>query len=279
MMLRREPVYKGLSKADEAAAWDAAQCVVEAHRRLYDWLRIGQTLADVDRFVARTLEALNCTSCFLGYKLPQLPPFPSHACLSLNSCVVHGTADSSPAPLKPGDVLKVDIGVFHRGWVGDAARTYVFGELTPELQRLTDCGKEALRRGITKLKPGSPLVDWARTVQNYVEREKKYFLVAGLGGHGYGRKLHTDPYMSNVVPLKKQDWPHAYMCLRAGMLLAVEPMIAAGTGRTVQGEHEWPVYSADGSQSVHYEHDVLITGKGPRILTEGLDEVPDLISR
>ncbi len=278
-MLRKEPVWKPLTRTEEAAAYDAAQAVVETHRRLSAWLHAGLTLAEIDRYVAQTLDSLGCESCFYGYKLPSLPPYPSHACLSVNSCVVHGTPDTHTAPLRAGDLLKIDVGVSRQGWIGDAARTYVFGEMSPEVKRLTDCGKEALRRGVTKLRPGSPLIDWARAVQNHVERERKFFLVAGLGGHGYGRQLHTDPYIANIVPTRKQDWPHAYLCLRAGMLLAVEPMIAAGTGKTLQSDGEWPVYSADGSHAVHYEHNVLITGKGPRVLTEGLDDVPDVIVR
>jgi methionyl aminopeptidase len=278
-MLRRKPAVRRLTLAEEAGAYDAAQRVVEVHRRLSAWLRAGLMLDEVDRFIAATLDELDCSSCFYGYKIPNLPPFPSFACLSMNACVVHGTAASHRDPLHAGDVLKIDVGVLYRGWIGDAVRTYVFGDVTPEIRRLTDTGKEAIRRGITKLRPGAQLVEWARTVQNYVERERKYHLVTGLGGHGYGRELHTDPYISNVVPDKPRDWPDAYRVLEVGMLLAVEPMIAVGTSQTTQRPGHWPVYSADGSQSVHYEHNVLITGRGPRVLTSGLDDLPDVILR
>lgn len=278
-MLRERPKYRPLTRIEEEGAYAAAQCVVEAHRRVSAWLRHGVTLAEIDEFIGRTLAELDSPSCFIGYRVPNLPPFPCHACLCVNDCVVHGTASAYTAPLKAGDVLKVDIGVTHRDWIGDAARTYVFGEMTPDVRRLTDCGKEALRRGITKLRPGAELVEWARAVQHHVEVERHYFLVTGLGGHGYGRTLHTDPYVSNVVPARSRDWPDASRRVEVGMLLAVEPMITMGTGDTIQRRGEWPVYSKDGSLAVHYEHDVLITGRGPRILTEGLDEVPDVIMR
>ncbi|VAX41392.1 hypothetical protein MNBD_PLANCTO03-563, partial [hydrothermal vent metagenome] len=107
---------KRLHPADADAAYAAAQCVVETHRRITDYLRVGLTLAEVDAFVARTLDDLKCRSCFLGYKIPKTPAFPSHACLSVNDCIVHGTVGSYTAPLKRGDLLKVDIGVWHKGW-------------------------------------------------------------------------------------------------------------------------------------------------------------------
>src|SRR5207244_10503738 len=118
------------------------------------------------------------------------PPFPSHACLSVNDCVVHGTAAYYAKPLGPGDLLKVDIGVTFEGWIGDAAWTYSFGRPDEEVRRLIACGKESLRLGISGLKPGAPFIEWARAVQGHVERQSGFHLIRGLGGHGYGRKLH-----------------------------------------------------------------------------------------
>lgn len=268
-----------MQKVDEEAAYEAAQRVVEVHRRLADWLRHGQTLAEIDQFVADTLEDLRAKSCFLGYKVRGHGAFPSHACLSLNDCVVHGTAGYYTKPLKEGDVLKIDIGVKYQGWIGDAAWTYVFGEMNDEVRRLTDAGKEALRRGIEQIRPGNRLIDWARAVQEYVEGECGLHLVRGLGGHGYGRKLHTAPFVSNVVPNAVSEWPDAFTACQPGMLLALEPMVAAGTAKVTQQGNAWPVYTADGSQSVHYEHDVLVTDEGPRVLSEGLDDLEDVIRR
>lgn len=265
-----------LTPADEAGAFAAAQCVVTTHRRLAEWLRVGQTLAQIDTFVAATLADLKCRSCFLGYKVARSPAFPSHACLSLNACVVHGTAGYHTLPIKPGDVLKIDIGVTHHGWIGDAAWTYVFKETTDEVRRLCAAGRESLRRGIRELRPDRLYVEWARAVQTHVEEECGFHLVRGLGGHGYGRKLHAPPFISNVVGLPG-DWPEALHRPMPGTLIAVEPMLAVGTGKVVQKGQEWPVFTADGSMSVHYEHDVLITPTGNRVLTEGLDELPELV--
>lgn len=264
---------------DVDAAYAAAQCVVETHRRVAGFLRIGQTLAQIDAFVAETLADLKCRSCFHGYKIPRLPPFPSHACLSVNDCIVHGTAGYLTRPLAEGDLLKVDVGVTHGGWIGDAAWTYSFGAPTDEVRRLMDCGKESIRRGVAMLRPDRPFLDWARTIQGYAEGECGFAMVRGLGGHGYGRKLHAPPFVANVIPSHPGEWPDAHRHPDPGMLIAVEPMIAVGTGRTVQTRGQWPIHTADGSMSVHYEHDVLITDGEPRVLTEGLEEVPDVIDR
>lgn len=273
-----------LTPAEADAAFAAAQVVVETHRRIAAWLRPGVTLGGIDAFVGRTLQDLHARSCFLGYKVAGHPPFPSHACLSVNECVVHGTAGYYRAPLKAGDLLKIDIGVFYKGWVGDAAWTYCFGEPSPEVKRLTECGKEALRRGVEQLSPGKRYIDWATTVQDCVEKDFGFHCIENWGGHGYGRSLHEPPHLLNHRPLQAGGWPEQGRTWQPGNLVAVEPMIAIGTGKTVQNPlpggrrlTDWPVFAADGSMSVHYEHDVLIGEHGPKILTEGLEQTPDVI--
>ncbi len=276
-MLRHSNAAPVVSMTDAKAAYQAAQCVVKTHQRLVDFLQVGQTLAQIDRFVAQTLADLKCRSCFLGYKVPRTPPFPSHACLSVNACIVHGTAASLTRPLVEGDVISIDIGVLHKGWIGDAAWTYSLGKPEAEVRRLMDCGKASIRRSIPKLDPKNRYVEWAKTLQGYVEGECGFSLVRGLGGHGFGRKLHTPPFISNVVPTFPGEWPEANKHCASGILVAVEPMIAAGTNQTIHKRGQWPIYTADGSMSVHYEHDVYITPDGPWVLTEGLDELPDEI--
>lgn len=278
-MRARSTLQDELTPEDEALAYDAAQAVVETHKRLADWLHHGLTLPEIDQFVATTLDELGGKSCFRGYKVPGSPPFPSHACLSVNACVVHGTAGYYSEGMKTGDVLKIDIGVERKGWIGDAAWTYVFGEKTEEVARLTDVGRESIRRGVAQLRGGNPVLAWSQAVQDYVEGECGFYLVDGLGGHGYGRELHLPPYIPNSVPTSKREMIEAQTILEPGMLVAVEPMIAVGTGAVSQKRKQWPIYIADGSQCVHYEHDVLITDGEPRVLTEGLDELDDVITR
>lgn len=266
---------------DATLAYDAAQKVVETHHRLADWLSAGQTLAQIDMFVAETLASLRGKSCFLGYRVPRTPPFPSHACLSVNDCVVHGTAGAYTKPLAEGDLLKIDIGISYKGWIGDAAWTYSIGTPSDENRRLMNSGKESLRLGIEQMRVGERYIGWAQAVQAHVEDDCGFHLVRGLGGHGYGRKLHAPPFVSNTVPSSTfpGEWPEATHRWATGTLVAVEPMIAVGTGRTRQEDRTWPIYSADGSMTVHHEHDVLVTDDGPRVLTEGLDELNDVILR
>lgn len=276
---RRKPAQTHLTDAHIDLAARAARCVVETHEAIVGFLRHGQTLAEIDRFVGETLDGLGCKSCFKGYRAGRHPPFPAHACLSVNETVVHGHPGSYQEPLKAGDVLKVDIGVSRHGWIGDAAYTYSFGEPDATTRRLMDCGKQALRRGMQAMRPGAPLVDWAKAIQPYVERDCGFHMVRGLGGHGIGRSLHTPPFISNTVPtVAALEWREANDPFTPGMILAVEPMIAVGTGKITQEGNAWPLKIADGSQSVHYEADVLITEDGPRDLTAGLLDLPDVVT-
>lgn len=262
---------------DIEGAAAAAQCVAETHMRLVEFLRAGQTLAEIDTFVARTLDELDSRSAFLRYTIPGHPPFPSHSCLSVNDCIVHGTHLSHTAPLQPGDLLSIDIGVSHDGWIGDAAWTYAIEHADTLQQRLMECGRESLRRGIAAMQASRPLIDWARAIQPYVEEECGFHLVRGLGGHGYGRKLHGPPFISNVVPQIRQEWPDAWQTFKPGQLIAVEPMIAVGTSATHSDKRQWPILTADHSLSVHYEANIRISDDGPVNLTVGMDMLPDVV--
>lgn len=268
-----------ISQADVDDVQAAADLVVETHLRLSEWLRIGMTLDTIDLFVAETIDGQGGRSCFLGYRIPRLPPFPSHACLSVDDCVVHGHAGSHDSPLAEGQLLKIDIGIEFNGWIGDAAWTYAIGVPTPDAETLMQCGKEAIRRGIEQMQPGTMLINWARAVQDCVEKEQGLHLIRGYGGHGIGRTLHGAPFISNILPTRPGEWADAFLTWEPGMVVAVEPMIATGTGQTYQEPGAWPIKTSDGSLSVHYEHDILITEDGPRILTAGLAEIEDVILR
>ena len=267
------------SDDDVRRATEAARCVVETHRELAGFLRVGVELPAVDIFVGETLSKLGAKSCFLRYRVPRLPPFPSHACLSVNDCVVHGTAATLGRPLAEGDLLKVDVGVVKDGWIGDAAWSYAVGQPTDAVVKLMNAGKESLRRGIDALQPGNELIEWAKAVQQHVETECGFHLVRGLGGHGYGRKLHDSPWISNVVPAFPGEWPDARAIVTPGSFLAVEPMIAVSTPHTRSDDRAWPMYAADGSMTVHHEADVYISDDGPVNLTHGLFDLNDVVLR
>jgi methionyl aminopeptidase len=261
---------------DIEAATAAARQVAEVHLALVEFIRVGQTLAQIDAFVDQTLQLLKCKSAFLRYRIPGHPPFPSFACLSPNACVVHGTHVMTDEPLKPGDLLSVDIGVVHQGWIGDAAWTYGIEAVSPAAMKLMRCGRESLRAGVDAMQPGRPLIDFARAVEGVVD-SAGFSLVRGLGGHGYGRRLHGPPFISNVVPRQPHEWPDAFRTFDPGLLVAVEPMINAGGAEITSSGHDWPIYSTDRSLSVHYEADVLITEDGRNVLTEAMFDLPDLL--
>ncbi|MFK7961141.1 MAG: type I methionyl aminopeptidase [Phycisphaerales bacterium] len=265
------------TQRDIDGAVAAAGVVCEVHRRIASELKAGWTLAAIDELVGRTLREHKARSCFHKYRIEHHPPFPSLSCLSVNDCVVHGTHVMSDAPVVAGDLVSVDVGVQLNGWIGDAAWTYAIETADDTAAKLMESGIESLRRGVAAMQAGRPLMDWARAVQTCVEDEYGFHLVRGLGGHGYGRSLHAAPYVSNVVPSHAAEWPDGWSSFKPGMLIAVEPMIAVGTPNTRSERREWPIYTADGSLSVHYEADVLITEDGPRNLTESMFELPSIV--
>lgn len=274
-----------LKPTETAPALAAAQRAVDVHRRLSKYLRPGLTLAQIDEFVGQTLESLDCTSCFKNYVTRGHGPFPSHACVGVNDCIVHGHGLMSKTPIRVGDLLKVDVGVLHNGWIGDVGWTYSIGDPGDLGRRMMACGVEALRRGIETISPQNQLRKFAEAVQNHVETECGFFCVAGLGGHGYGRKLHGPPYVANYVPgWSDSPWPEGKSFWIPGTLVAVEPMISATTRGTREVKHpynknwsDWPIFSADGSLSVHFEHDVLVTEDGHQVLSEGMEDIKNVI--
>jgi methionyl aminopeptidase len=259
------------------AARCAAHCVVDVHRSLSDYLRSGLTLPEIDSFVAQQLRSLNCKSAFLKYRIPGQPPFPSHSCLSVNDCVVHGTHIMEQSPLAPGDLVSIDIGVTHQGWIGDAAWTWAVEHATDENILLMKAGRESLAAGVAAMQPNRPLMDFAKAVQAVAEGEYGFHLVRGLGGHGYGKTLHAPPFVSNVVPTHPSEWPDAWRNFEPGMLIAVEPMLAVGTHSIDHKRGTWPIFSADHSMTVHFEADVLIGEDGPIDMTSELHQLPTCV--
>jgi methionyl aminopeptidase len=264
-------------QADMDAARASAARVCRVHEALVEFLRAGLTLSQVDEFVGETLAKLDATSAFLRYRASGYPPFPSQSCLSPNDVVVHGTHLMSDAGLVEGDLLSVDIGVLHKGWVGDAAWTYAIGSVSDENLRLLRTGRQSLFDGIDAIAQGRPLLDWARAVQHCVEDQAGMSLVRGLGGHGYGRTLHGPPFISNVVPTVPGEWPDAFRVWKPGMLIAVEPMLNLGAHDVVSDPGAWPIRTRDGSNSAHYEADLLIGDDGVEVLTADMFKLPDVV--
>jgi methionyl aminopeptidase len=181
------------------------------------------------------------------------------------------------APLAAGDLISIDIGVTHHGWIGDAAWTWAVEHATDENILLMNSGKESLAAGVAAMQPNRPLMDFAKAVQAVAEGKYGFHLTRGLGGHGYGKTLHAPPFVSNVVPEHPSEWPDAWRNFEPGMLIAVEPMIAVGTHAIDHSRGTWPIFSADHSMTVHYEADVLIGEDGPIDLTADLHQLPTFV--
>jgi methionyl aminopeptidase len=217
------------------------------------FIRPGVTTRQVDEFAAAQIKARGAKSAFLGYR-----KYPCHTCISVNDEVVHGLAKERE--LMFGNIVSVDVGVIYNGFVGDTARTLAVGGCSVGSQRLMDVTERALHVGIAAAVPGNRVSDISRAIQSYVEGNG-YNVVREFVGHGVGRMMHEEPQVPNFVDRKMNDR------LRAGMTLAIEPMVNAGDAAVKILKDGWTVVTQDGSLSAHFEHTVLLTDGGPEILT------------
>jgi methionyl aminopeptidase len=221
-------------------------------------VREGISTNELDRMARTLIEKTGCKPAFLGYAPAGAhKPYPATICASLNDGVVHGLP--SDKTLVSGDLLKIDIGLVHKGWYADMARTYAIGTVAPRVRELIDTTRGALDAGIAAAVAGNTLGDIGYAVQSVIEANK-FTVVKGLTGHGVGRKLHEDPYVYN------EGKPGIGDMLEVGMVIAIEPMVTMGKGRTRQGPDDSFVI-ADGSLAAHFEHTMAITANGPEILT------------
>ncbi|CAN5116572.1 type I methionyl aminopeptidase [soil metagenome] len=225
--------------------------------RVSDLVRPGITTKEVDQAAADLMQEAGVKSAFLGYRLGHRI-FPGNICISLNEEIVHGIG--SQRRIQYGDIVKLDIGVIEDGWVGDTATTVAVGMIDGRTEKLMQVTENALRRAIEVATEGVRLGDVCATVEAEAVANR-FNVVREFVGHGVGRKLHEEPQVPNYG--KRGSGPR----LRAGMTLAIEPMINAGTAAVRLLEDGWTVSTADGMPSAHFEHTVLITKDAPEILT------------
>lgn len=216
-------------------------------------IRAGMTTKDVDDMVYRYITSCGAYPSSLGYG-----GFPASACVSVNEVVVHGIP--SDRIIENGDIVSVDITAEKNGYNGDAARTFMIGDVSEEKRQLVKVTEECFFKAIEGLKAGTPLYDIGYAVQTHAESHG-YGVVRALVGHGIGRDMHEDPSVPNFG--KKGTG----MRLKAGMTICIEPMINAGTYKVVFHDDGWTVTTMDGKPSAHYENTVLITEDGVEILT------------
>lgn len=218
-----------------------------------NFIRPGVTTREVDEFAAERIKSYGAKSAFLGYR-----KYPCQICISVNDQVVHGLA--GVRQLKFGDIVSLDVGVVHNGFIGDTARTVAVGGCGVLGQKLMDVTEKALYEGIAQAVPGKRIVDISRAIQTYVE-SNGFSIVREFVGHGVGRSMHEEPQIPNFV--ESGSSPK----LRPGMTLAIEPMVNTGLPGVKILNDGWTVITQDGSLSAHFEHTVLVTESEPEILT------------
>jgi methionyl aminopeptidase len=229
----------------------------EVLERVSELIRPGITTKEVDQAAADFMSQAGVKSAFLGYRLGHRV-FPGNICISLNDEVVHGIG--SQRRIQYGDIVKLDIGVIQDGWVGDNATTVPVGIVDETTDRLLRVTENALARAIGVAHQGGRLGDICAEIE--AEATQNHFsVVREFVGHGVGRKMHEEPQIPNYG--KRGSGPK----LKAGMTLAIEPMINVGASEVRLLEDGWTVRTADGTRSAHFEHTVLITENGPEILT------------
>ncbi len=214
----------------------------------------GMTTWELNEIAAHRLKQLKAEPAFLGYH-----GYPAVLCTSVNEVVVHGIPRRDLV-LKDGDILSIDFGAFKDGWCGDSARTIPIGKVTPEATALMNATREALERGIAAAIPGNRLGDIGHAVQAHAEAQG-YSVVRQFVGHGIGRAMHEEPHVPNYGDAGKGRR------LTAGLVVAIEPMVNAGSPEVLVKEDGWTAVTRDGSLSAHFEHSVAITDGGPVVLS------------
>ena len=258
--LRSRKVVAQRSAGEVDAMAAAGAVVAAALEAVYAAAAPGVSTLSLDEIAESVIREAGAVPSFLGYH-----GYPASICASVNDRVVHGIPSAAEV-LAPGDLISIDCGAILEGWHGDAAVTLGVGALDESDQALSDATRESLEAGIGAMIAGNRLTDVAHAIElatraAEVRYGRPFGIVQGYGGHGIGRHMHMDPFLPNEGP------PGRGPLLAAGSVLAIEPMLTLGTGKTVVLDDEWTVTTTDGSRAAHWEHTVAVTESGPRILT------------
>ncbi|MEK3789446.1 MULTISPECIES: type I methionyl aminopeptidase [Paenibacillus] len=232
---------------------EAGRIVAETHKILAEQIEPGITTGELDHIADQYIRSQGAVPSFKGYN-----GFPASICASVNEQLVHGFPGSRK--LDEGDIVTFDIGAQYRGYHGDSAWTYPVGSISDAAQRLLDVTEGALMEGLSQVKPDVRLFTISHAIQRYIE-EAGFSVVREYVGHGIGAKLHEDPQIPNY------GIPNVGPRLRPGMVLAIEPMVNAGSRHVRTLEDNWTVVTVDGSLCAHFEHTVAVTPDGMEIFT------------
>jgi methionyl aminopeptidase len=244
-------ILKSKSEIEKMAI--ACHIVAEVLQELVHVVRPGLTTLELDALAERSIRTRGGVPAFKGYR-----GFPNTLCVALNEQVVHGIP--SKRRLRAGDIIGLDLGAKWEGYYGDAAVTIPVGQIHSDTECLLTTAREALYMGIKEVSSGKHLSDISHAIQRYAET-RGYSVVRAFVGHGIGTALHEEPQVPNFGP------PGRGPRLKAGMVLAIEPMVNIGDADVEILDDGWTVVTADGQLSAHFEHTVAITDEGPQILT------------
>lgn len=233
----------------------ACRIVAAVLEELKSFLKEGLSTKEIEKYIEKLILKMGGIPAFKGYR-----GYPASACISINEQVVHGIP-SEKIFIKEGDIVSIDVGVLYDGFYGDAAYTYPVGKVSNKAEKLLSVTKEALKKGINRAKHTARVGDISNAIQRYVE-ENKFSVVRAFVGHGIGRALHEDPQIPNFG--REGTGPK----LRAGMTIAIEPMVNAGTHEVTILSDGWTAVTKDGELSAHFEHTIAITENEPEILTK-----------
>jgi methionyl aminopeptidase len=232
---------------------DAGKIVAETLLLLQEAVEPGITTAHLDHLAERSIRRHGAIPSFKGYR-----GFPATICVAVNDEVVHGIP--GPRVLSDGDIIGIDIGARYRGYHGDATITVAVGRISDEAERLLNVCRQSLDVGIETARAGNRLTDISAAIQAHVE-QAGFSVVRDLYGHGIGHALHEEPMLPHYGP------PGQGPVLRPGLVLTIEPMIAAGSPETRTLDDQWTIITVDGGLSAQFEHTVAITHNGPEIFT------------
>lgn len=245
---------------------EAGRIVALAHEEMRKLIRPGISTWELDQAAEKVIRDHGAIPAFLGYPKPDSPNFPATITASINHELVHGIPRKDRI-LKEGDIISLDVGCHHKGYVGDAARSWPVGEISPAVQRLLDVAEESLRQAIAAAIVGNRVSDIAQATQACAERNG-YSVAREYTGHGVGKRMHEAPQVPNWWPRKSTPrLEQANAVLKPGMTLAIEPMIIAGRPQTRELADKWTVVAKDKSLCAHVEHTIAITEGEPHILT------------
>ena len=248
------------NNAQMASLRESGRRLETVMRAVVEAIRPGVSTAELNEIAEQAIQRLESEPVFKGYGEEYGKPFPASICTSINNEVVHGIPRKERI-IQDGDLVKIDMGMRFEGMVTDMARTVAVGAVSDEAARLVRVTEESLMRGISAVRIGAKLSDYARAVQKHVE-ENGFSVVRDLVGHGVGFELHEPPQIPNYFFAGMKD-----ASFRAGMAVAFEPMVNAGGYEVCLGKDGWVFTTEDGSLSAHFEDTVIITDQGIEIVT------------